>query len=399
MSQLVETAVSLFKRTFGYDPTAAGRAPGRVEVIGNHTDYNGGMVIGAGIDREIVAVGAPRTDKRIRLASAGGNERVVESGLDSLVPRSGGDRWINYPIGVVVMLREEGIRIDRGFDIVFVSNVPTGAGLSSSAALELSTAELLLTLNDATMEASKLVRTCRRAENEFVGVPSGILDQGVSKFSRAGYLVSIDCRDEVFSTVPLPPDTHFWIFNSHQKHALLSSLYADRHRECMQAREVLKARQDITFLTDADPDLVEASREELGDVLYRRALHVTTEHRRVSEALAALRDGDRARLGGLLHASHESSRDFFENSTPELDYLVERLSKMPHVIGARLTGGGFGGAVLALTDAAFSADDAQLVSDSYRSRFGSRVDVLHCLTIDGASAASIVPAPDISAHS
>lgn len=396
MTPLLESAIQLFERSYGYRPTFGARAPGRIEVIGNHTDYNGGMVLGAGIDREIVAVGAPRDDRRIRLVSAGGNENIAEATLEKLEKRNGPDRWVNYPIGVVVMLRQEEVRIENGFDVVFASSVPTGAGLSSSAALELATAELLLQLNDASLDARTLARAARRAENEFVGVPCGILDQGVSRFARAGHLVSIDCRDEVFSTVPLPDDTHFWIFNSHQKHALLSSLYADRHRECMEARDILAGIQPgIEHLTDAEPELVMESKEELGEIRYRRALHVTNEHQRVGEALGALRDGDADRLGNLLYASHESSRDLFENSTRELDFLVEELRPFRSVIGARLTGGGFGGAVLALTTSEFSDTEAEQVARAYQERFKSDVAILHCLTADGSGPASINSTPDI----
>ena len=384
MSSLLHTTIGYFGRRYGREPSGAARAPGRVEVIGNHTDYNGGMVIGAGIDRDIVAIGAAREDRLVRLATGSGG-RIVEVSLDDLSRQSDEARWANYPIGVLVMLQREGIAFERGFDVQFESRVPTGAGLSSSAALELAMAELVLSLTNQSLDPVTLVRACRRAENEFVGVPTGILDQGVSKFSRINCVVSIDCRVETFTAVPLPLNSHFWIFNSHHKHALVGSLYAARHRECMQALAALKhSYPELEHLTDAAPEQIDAARDVLPDQLYRRAWHVSSEHRRVKRALDALARNEREELGGLLFASHESSRDFFENSTPELDFLVEELARQEHVIGARLTGGGFGGAVLALTTKAFDHAGADEVAAAYRERFGSDVTIEHCLTTEGA---------------
>ena len=390
MATPLENAVSLFERQFGRPPAVAARAPGRVEVIGNHTDYNGGLVLGAGIDREIASAGTLRDDRVIRLVSGGGNEVVVETHLDALDRRTGPDRWINYPVGVIVMLQRAGMEIDRGMDIAFDSNVPTGAGLSSSAALELATAELVLQFIGASMDPADLVRLCRRAENQFVGVPSGILDQGSSKFSEVNALVAIDCRVESFQAVPLPGELHLWVFNSHVKHALVTSLYEARHRECMEALEILRQRHpSFEYLTDATADDVQAAADALEPVRFRRALHVTTEHARVAEALRSLEAGDAGRLGALMFASHDSSRTLFENSTPELDAMVHALRDTPHVLGARLTGGGFGGAVLALTDPAFDQTAAERVAGLYAEQFGSEPSVFHCTTAAGAGPATV----------
>lgn len=357
-----------------------------MEVIGNHTDYNGGLVVGATIDRCIAGAGARRPDRRVRLVSKH-SQHAVELDLDNITPRSDEKRWANYPLGVLVALRQVGLSIETGFEIAFASSIPTGAGLSSSAALELASAYVLLEMFPAQFDSLDIARACRRAENEFVGVPSGILDQTVSAMGRTGHVVSIDCLTEIPELIPLPNDVHFWIFNSHRRHSLVGSLYETRHRECQEALAALQQRYPtIRHLADLSEHEVRAAKVILTDVLYRRALHVTTENERVRAAILALRLGDSAGLGRLLVASHSSSRDAFENSTPELDFLVETLVDRRDVLGARLTGGGFGGAVLALTNQGFGDEDAEEVSAAYDARFGTSADIIHCVTSEGAHA-------------
>jgi galactokinase len=226
-----------------------------------------------------------------------------------------------------------------------------------------------------------VVKIGKHAENNFVGVPCGILDQGVSGFGKKDHLVFIDCRIPIFSTVPLPSGAHFWIFNTHTKHALVDGLYAARHRECMEAAKAL----GVSLLVEADLPRLEASRSVLSEFAYRRARHVLEEISRVGKTQAALRAGDLVRVGQLLTASHRSSQRQFENSTKELDSLVDALIVTPHVYGARLTGGGFGGAVMALTDGDFDAAHAERVAKVYSKAYDSMPDVVHCQTDDGAS--------------
>lgn len=387
---LAERLRARFRAAFGRVAQVGARAPGRVEVIGNHTDYNGGLVIGASIDREIASAAAIRVDRDLRIVSGRGS--VVEASLDDLVPRGGEERWANYPIGVILMLIRADVPVDRGFEIAFESSLPTGAGLSSSAAIELATAHSVLQLFGQSLEPNELVRICRRAENLFVGVPSGLLDQGVSHFGRPGHVVLVDSRMETFQGYPLPGRLRFWIFNSHRKHALVASLYKQRHQECMDARAALGTlRGEIEHLTDLGPEEVGASQKAMDRTLFKRALHIVSEHRRVQEAISALEHGDPRRLGQAMYASHASSRDLFENSTPELDFLVDALSRRNHVVGARLTGGGFGGAVLALTTSAFSETDAISVADAYRQHFGAPVEVMACETAEGSGALDLSP--------
>ncbi|HEX2100964.1 MAG TPA: galactokinase, partial [Candidatus Synoicihabitans sp.] len=274
-----------------------------------------------------------------------------------------------------------GLQTPEGFDYVAVSDLPTGAGLSSSAAIELASALAFLALTGQDAPRETVVKIGRYAENHFVGVPCGILDQGVSGYGEKNHLVFIDCRGPKFSTVPLPPDVHFWIFNTHTKHALVDGLYAARHRECIEAAREL----GVELLADASLARLEAAKERLGDVRYRRARHVIEEIARVAQASDALQRGDLRAVGGALTASHRSSQHLFENSTPELDFLVDQLVGVRGVFGARLTGGGFGGAVMALTDANFAEGDAAAVKQAYQAKFGSSPDVLHMQTGPGAA--------------
>ena len=212
-------------------------------------------------------------------------------------------------------------------------------------------------------------------------MPCGILDQGVSGFGRANHLVYIDCRGPRFELVPLPAGAHFWIFNTHTRHALVDGLYAARHRECMEAARAL----GVPLLADVSAEMLAAGAALLEEAPLRRARHVVEEIARVEAAVRALRAGDLAAVGALLTASHRSSRVLFENSTAELDFLADHLAASPHVFGARLTGGGFGGAVMALTDGAFDEAQARAVAATYEAEFGVAPAILHARTADGAT--------------
>lgn len=371
---------SFFEDVFGHAPDVVSEAPGRIEVIGNHLDYNGGLVLGAAVDRHVQVALRLHDSPRIRLHSAG--FEAVEVRLDAVAPQAGEAAWANYPLGVLHVLREVGLTVPTGFDLAMTSTLPAGAGLSSSAAVELATAVALAESYGGTFDRLTLARLGRRAENEFVGMPCGILDQGVVAFGQAGHLVLVDARHETFTPVPLPEGVVFWIFNTHHKHALVDSLYAERHRACQAARDRLAAwYPGLTHLADVTPEQVEQHRDDLPGALYRRARHVAEEQARVEVCRAALAAGDLDEAGRLLTASHASSRDWFENSTPALDALVEILTAQAGVYGARLTGGGFGGAVMALTQADF--DGAEAVAARYRERAGAEVEVLRCETAEG----------------
>ncbi|MBM3851993.1 MAG: galactokinase [Verrucomicrobia bacterium] len=372
--------IERFREKFGCAPEFLAHAPGRIEFIGNHTDYNGGTVLGAAIDRGVWVALARDDGDRWRLAS---DHYGASVDLPAAAPeRQTGERsWANYPLGVLAAFPRFGLRVPAGFAFLTVSNLPVGAGLSSSAALELSSALVFAAAAGESPSREILVQAARHAENQFVGVPCGILDQGVSGFGVRNHLVFLDCRGPRFATVPLPPDAHFWIFNTHTKHALIDGLYAARHRECMKAAR----RLGVAQLADVPCTGLDDRLKPLAPIARRRARHVIEEIARVDATVLALRASDLSAAGKLLTASHRSSQTLFENSTPELDFLVDALEAARHVHGARLSGGGFGGAVLALTSAGFDRSAAAPVLAAYFRRFASTPDLLHAQTGDGAS--------------
>lgn len=375
-----DSIIAQFRSTYGSPPSVVARAPGRVEFIGNHTDYNGGAVLGAAIDRYVWVAAATNPSGRLRLFSAG-SPVVLELPADPGPRITGSDSWANYPLGVWRSLKDFGLRQPAGFDLFVDSNLPAGAGLSSSAALELATALALLHLVDqADLPADRLAAIGRHAENKYVGVPCGILDQGTSAFGQAGHLVHIDCRGPSFSRVPFPAGAHLWIFNTREKHALIDGLYATRNKECLDAAKTL----GVAFLADLTPAQLPPLEKQLTPAQAKRAKHIVEEHARVHDTVEALQRGDLATVGRLLTASHRSSQHLFENSTPALDQLVDLLEKHPAVLGARLTGGGFGGAVMALTKDSFTGQDAAEIARRYCATHGRAPETIHLLAADGA---------------
>jgi galactokinase len=380
------TATELFVQHYGRPPGARAHAPGRLEFIGNHVDYNGGLVLGAAIDRGVQAAAGLRTDRKVRVRSAH-YDGVVETSLDGLQPLAGREAWANYPLGVAWAWAKNGGAMATGFDLALTSDLPAGAGLSSSAAVELATAVALGGVYGNIPEPGVLARWCRQAENDFVGMPCGILDQGCSAFGQAGRLVLIDCRTEAFSTVPLPETVRFWVFNTGKKHALLDSLYATRRGECEAALKILQQfYPQAQYLAEVSAAQVEAQAAHLPAMLLARARHVTREIERVRATAQALEKGDLGAVGRQLAASHQSSRELFENSIAELDFLVDGLGGLPGVWGARLTGGGFGGAVMAMTTPEFTAATAEPVVAAYAAKFGHAPTIFTTRTGDGAQA-------------
>jgi galactokinase len=371
----VNTFSEQFRKHFNQAPAVFARAPGRVEFIGNHTDYNGGAVLGAAINRTVTVAAAAAPAGQFHLRSTGGGA-PVELAILPGGRLTGEAAWANYPLGIWRSLGDFKLPRPAGFDLLVESDLPAGAGLSSSAALELATALALLKLAGGTLTPDQLAALGRHAENTYVGVPCGILDQGTSAFGAAGHLVHIDCRGPVFTRVPLPANTHLWIFNTKEKHALVDGLYATRHRECMTAAKIL----GVKLLADLTPAQFAAQATKLDPVIAKRAKHIVEEHARVAETVAALARGDLAAAGRLLTASHRSSQHLFENSTPALDRLVDLLEPHPAVLGARLTGGGFGGAVMALTRDNFGQAEAEKIA----AQAGSRPEIIHLQVADGA---------------
>jgi galactokinase len=351
--------------------TASGYAPARVELLGNHTDYNQGVVLAAAIDRGLTVTGTQRPDGIISIASEFSHNRVeVPPGARSPLPAGS---WANYPLGVVQQFELAGHRIG-GFDATVSGDVPAGAGLSSSAAFELATAGFLMALHGIRLEPMVVAKLCQRAENEFVGVRSGLLDQATSVFGRANHVVHLDFQSEEIRTIPFPAGVSLIIANSGEQHQLQQSEYNTRREECAAAAKAL----GVASLREVSSARLETARRALDPILFRRAAHIVGENERVAQALDALERGDAGRLGSLMNASHESSRVNFENSTPALDRLVQVARALPGVFGSRLTGGGFGGGTVTLVETEAAADTA-------REMAGHSPLAFVCRTADGAA--------------
>lgn len=337
-----------FTQEFGSAPAGIWQAPGRVNLIGEHTDYNEGFVLPFAIDRTArVAVGV-RADSTVRLLSTYGNQGVVAATLESLEPGSA-KGWTKYPLGVMWALRRRGIDVP-GVDLLLDSDVPLGAGLSSSHAIECAVITALNDLTGGGLEARDMVLATQQAENDFVGAPTGIMDQSASLRGARGHAVFLDCRDQNATLVPFetePAGLVLLVIDTKVSHSHADGGYASRRASCELGAEVLgvKALRDVQV-----GDLEEAS-GLLDEVTFRRVRHVVSENDRVLQTVELLADRGPAGIGHLLDASHASMRDDFEISCPELDLAVDT-SRAAGAIGARMTGGGFGGAAIALTPAA-----------------------------------------------
>jgi len=358
--------------------TASAYAPGRVELLGNHTDYNQGVVLAAAIDRGLTVAGISRMDDLVVLTSKTADSRIHVS-LRDLQPQPEA-RWANYPLGVVQQFVRAGFEI-RGFDAEVSGNLPPGSGLSSSAALEVATAGLLLKLHELRIDPMEVAKLCQRAENEFVGVQSGLLDQATSLFGRAGHVVYLDCQTEEIRTIPFPPGFALVIADSGVRHNLLATLYNTRREECAAAAEAL----GLESLREVTPEHLTYARGSLEPTLFRRAAHIVEENDRVWRAVEALQNADAATIGQLMNASHESSRVNFENSTPELDQLVAIAQSLPGVLGSRLTGGGFGGGTVTLVEETRAAEVAELIGAGYHKQSGHPPSAFVSRIADGAA--------------
>src|SRR5581483_6591599 len=290
-------------------------APGRVELLGNHTDYNEGFVLSAAIDRGVTLTGGRAESNDIKLHSAT-MDSSAQSEINKLKPDKT-DTWANYVFGVVDCLQRDGYKLG-GFEADIESDLPLGAGLSSSAALEVATATFLKKLFGLKIEPLHLAKLCRKAENEFVGVNCGLLDQVSSTFGKKNHAIFLDCRKETVENVPFPGNVELLITHSGVKHALVGGEYNERREQCFEAAKRLGA----VALRDVTSKQLNAARETLPDLVYRRAMHVVGENERVQHGLEFLLRGDAKAFGDLMFESHESSRVNFENSTPQLDALV-----------------------------------------------------------------------------
>jgi galactokinase len=343
-----------------------------VNLIGEHTDYNDGFVLPVAIDRTVAVAAAPVEGKKVRVYSADFDARD-EWPVDA-PRRTGRGEWRDYVRGVAWTLLDAGFEL-RGADLAIAGDVPLGAGLSSSAALEVAVAGALCAVAGTEMEAERLALLCQNAENQFVGVRCGIMDQLAAACSRAGHALLIDCRSLEMEHVPLPNDMPIVVVDSKVQRELGKTAYNDRREECAAAARALRVE---SLREAATVDL-----SGLPEPLNRRAGHVVSENRRVLDAVEALRNGDVARFGDVMYESHASLRDDFAVSTPELDLLVERASQTEGVMGARLTGAGFGGCTVNLVALdAIGRFEASVV-EPYREKTGLAAAALVCRAVNG----------------
>jgi galactokinase len=348
-------------------------APGRIELLGNHTDYNEGVVLSAAIDLGVTVRGERTEDGCIAISSEGFAPVEIPAGAE-LKPTG---EWSDYALGVAAILRGNGVEIG-GFRAEYSSTLPVGAGLSSSAAMEVGTAVFLQKLFGFPLDPLGIAKLGRRAENEFVGVGCGLLDQVSSVFGQEQHAIYLDCRAETVERIPFPKGVDLLVVQSGVAHALNGGEYDERRAQCFEAARLL----GVPALRDATSAQLAAA--NLPDVVRRRAAHVIGENERVTEALGYLRAGDVEAFGRLLAASHESSRHNFENSTPELDTLVEIALRQKGVHGARLTGGGFGGAIVAVVDTAALESVKAAILAEYRERTGIDTKATRCHIGNGA---------------
>ncbi|MBX3426670.1 MAG: galactokinase [Pirellulales bacterium] len=367
----VAAAKEAFAARFGYSPQWAVAAPGRVNLIGEHTDYNDGFVFPLAIERYTVIVAGrpaePSAADAVRVSSTL-MEGVEEFRLGHLEPQR--RDWTSYLRGALAGCLDRDMN-PGALDLQVDSRVPLGGGLSSSAALEVATATLVEAVTGRPLDPVEKARLCQWAEHNFAGVPCGIMDQFSSALGAEGRLLLIDCRTETHELVPLDdPGVAVLVINSNVKHELTGGEYAERRGQCEAAARILgvKALRDVTLAQ------LEAARDKLEPIIYRRARHVVGEDERTTAAAAALRAGDWARVGELMYASHESLRDDFEVSCPELDVLVELASEIGAdggVIGSRMTGGGFGGCTVTLVRTGREREIAARIGREYERRTGA----------------------------
>ena len=354
------------------------RAPGRVELLGNHTDYNEGVVLSCAINYGVRAHGTRRSGGEIELLSEL-NSAPVRLTVGEIKPLSGDASWANYPLGVVQVFRDAGHQVD-GFAAAYSSDLPAGAGLSSSAALEVATAVLLCKIFSLEVSPLDLAKLCRKAENDFVGVQCGLLDQVSSVFGKEGQAVYLDCRSEEVENIVLPKGLALLVFHCGVPHRLVGGEYNERRTQCFTAAREL----GVKALRDVSGKQLAEARGSLDPLVYRRAAHVVGENERVLAGIGFLRAGDGASFGKLMFESHDSSRSNFENSSPELDALVEIARETPGVLGSRLTGGGFGGATISLVEAESLESAAKRLDAEYTRRTGNRGHAYPCESADGA---------------
>ena len=365
------------------EPAVRCAAPGRVNLIGEHTDYSGGFVMPAAIDFHTIAEIRPRSDGRISLYSQNMGEEI--SYPAEPLPSTARKHWSDYPIGVAWSLAQEGVRVGA-FALTLEGNVPLGAGLSSSASIEVATALALLELAGTSLPLPTIALACQRAENAFVGARSGIMDQFIACAGKQDHALMLDCRSLEYRHVPIPAHVRLIICNSMVKHEHAGGQYNVRREEVEEGTRILHTRWPaIKAQRDASEAQLLECRQQMPPNVFRRCRHIITENRRVQLAASALEHSDLPAFGTLMAEAHRSFRDDFEASCSELDILVEIASQLPGCYGARMTGGGFGGCTVNLVEESKADQFREQIHARYRATTGIDADIYLCRASAGAS--------------
>lgn len=366
------------------NPVFVVRAPGRVNMIGEHTDYNDGFVFPAAIDKYITIAGSLRSDRLLQLYSADFDE-IAQFSLDAVIPDQG-HPWANYVAGVTQLFLQRGLPL-CGMNLAISGTIPQGAGLSSSAALEMATAYIIQALHQLELSPVDTIQLCQRAENEFVGVNCGIMDQYISCLGEKGSALLIDCRSLEATPIPLlQPGVKLVVTNTKVKHSLVDSAYNRRRAECEEAATFFAQRtgKQVPALRDVSPEEFTLVGAELPENLRKRAMHVIFENQRVLAGVEALKAGDLPQFGSLMYQSHTSLQNLYEVSCAELDLLVTLARKVEGVYGSRMTGGGFGGCTVTLIRAEAIESFITYLGEKYTAKTGITPEFYICDVVDGA---------------
>ena len=378
---LLDNTARVFTENFGQPAEHFFQAPGRVNLIGEHTDYNDGFVLPCAIDYGTVVAASARDDNKVILVACDYNNNRTEFDLDQpLEKQEGKTFWSNYVRGMVQAFHKSGHTL-KGVNMVISGNVPQGTGLSSSASLEMVTGLTLATLSGFEISNSELALAGQSSENNFVGSNTGIMDQMISASGEKGHALLLDCRSLETQAVDIPAGTAVVIINSNVKRGLVDSEYNTRRQQCEEAARVM----GVKALRDADMAMLEKFADQMDAITFNRARHVITENARTLLACEALRNGDLKEMGVLMAASHISMRDDFEITVPAIDTLVEIVGKVISNGGVRMTGGGFGGCIVALVPESDIDVIKQAVAAEYHANTGLNADVYVCKASDGAN--------------
>lgn len=386
LTELGNSVAEQFTKTYGRKPHWIAAAPGRVNVIGEHTDYNDGFVFPMAIDRYTVIAAAPANNaaKRIQLRSTADGAPAEINPDHPFQPAKKGT-WFNYPLGVIAGFAARGLK-PGPFDALIHSTVPLGGGLSSSAALEVSTATLLEAMTGNKLDPVDKALLAQKAEHEYAGMPCGIMDQFISVMGRKDHILLLDCRSRKTELVPMTdPSVELLITNTNVKHELTGGEYARRRAQCEEAARAL----GVSSLRDADPAKLEQARAKMNETAYRRAKHVISEIERTVHAAEGVRASNWPTVGQLMYASHASLRDDYEVSCPELDAVVEvaqSIGPQGGVFGCRMTGGGFGGCAVALV----KADRVPAISERFAAEYEKRTRIKPTLFVSRPAAGATV---------